>query len=151
ELHLAGVARSYLERHRRSCRGRTVNRQIRQLGIALMILFVALFAQLNYLQVFSAKRLSNDPRNNRKAVRDFSEPRGDIVSADGKVLARSVPTNDSFKRLRVYPAPTATLFAGVTGFFSFTFGTEGVERTYNDDLAGRTDQLKLNRISDVLL
>jgi peptidoglycan glycosyltransferase len=128
-----------------------VNRQIRRVGIVLVLLFLALFAQLNYLQVFHANALSNDPRNTRKAVRDFSEPRGDIVSADGAVLATSVPTNDSFKRLRQYPKETAELFAHITGYFSFTFGSEGVERTYNDELAGRTDQLRLDRIGDLLL
>ena len=81
--------------------------------------------------------LQHDPRNTRTAVHDFSRPRGDIVSADGTVLAKSVPTNDSLQRVREYPRATAALFAHVTGFFSFTYGTEGVERSYNDDLAGK--------------
>lgn len=127
------------------------NRQIRRLGIALMALFVALFFQLNWLQVIKADELAGDPRNTRNAVRDFSQPRGDIVSADGKVLARSVDTDDSFKRLRQYPPETAALFAHVVGWFSFTYGSDGVERTYNDELAGRTDELKLDRIADLLL
>ena len=127
------------------------NRQIRRLGITVVLLFVALFVQLNWLQVVHADKLRDDPRNTRNAVRDFSQPRGAIVSADNKVLARSDTTGDSFKRIRVYPPETAQLFAHVTGYFSFTFGTEGVERTYNDELAGRTDQLKLNRLADLLL
>jgi peptidoglycan glycosyltransferase len=127
------------------------NRQIRRLGIGLVFLFVLLFAQLNWLQIIRADDLANDPRNTRNAVRDFSQPRGEIVSADGRVLARSEPTDDSFKRLRVYPQETAALFAHIVGYFSFTFGSEGVERVYNDELAGRTDNLKLDRLADLLL
>ncbi|MGH9163989.1 MAG: peptidoglycan D,D-transpeptidase FtsI family protein, partial [Acidimicrobiales bacterium] len=40
------------------------------------------------------------------------------------------------------------LFAHVTGYLSFTFGTDGVERTYNADLAGRS--APLTRLKDVL-
>jgi penicillin-binding protein A len=127
------------------------NRQIRRLGIGLVVLFVVLFLQLNYLQVVRADKLANDPRNTRNAVRDFSQPRGAIVSADGHVLASSQATGDSFKRLRVYPPDTAKLFAQVTGFFSFTYGSDGVERQYGRELAGRTSTLKLDRLADLLL
>ena len=127
-----------------------MNKEIRRLGIGLIVLFVALFLQLNYLQVVDAKRLQHDPRNTRTAVHDFSRPRGDIISADGTVLAKSVPTSDSLQHLRMYAPATAALFAHVTGFFSFTYGTEGVERTYNADLAGKTAKLKLNRLVDIL-
>ena len=37
-----------------------------------------------------------DPNNTREILRDFSRPRGTITSADGVVLARSVPSGDSF-------------------------------------------------------
>src|SRR5437868_5554623 len=127
------------------------NRQIRWLGIGLMCLFVALFVNLNLIQVVNADRLANDPRNTRNAVRDFSQPRGEIIAADGAVLASSRDTGDSFKRLRVYPPQTASLFAPVTGFFSFTYGTDGVERTYNKELAGKVSKLKLNKLDDLLL
>jgi peptidoglycan glycosyltransferase len=127
-----------------------VNRRVRRLGVALTVLFVVLFAQLNYIQVFRARALADDPRNTRNAVRDFARPRGAIVSADDRVLARSRPSGDSFQRQREYPADTAALFAHVTGFFSFTFGAEGVERAYNDQLAGRTPDLRLDRLTDVL-
>src|SRR5678815_650928 len=102
-----------------------MNPQIRRLGIALMALFVALFAQLNYVQFVRADKLNHDPRNTRVATRDFSRPRGFIQTSDGAVVARSVPTDDTFKRQREYPE--GDLFAHVTGYFSFTYGTDGVE------------------------
>ena len=76
-----------------------MNRQIRRLGIVLMALFGALFVQLNYVQVVEAHKLANDPRNGRIATRDFSRERGSIESADGAVLATSVPADDAFQIL----------------------------------------------------
>jgi len=123
-----------------------MDRQVKRLGLALLVLFSALFLQLNYIQVVQAEKLANAPGNNRNAVRDFSRERGRIETVDGAVLAESVPTDDVFKRLRRYPE--GPLFAHVAGYFSFTFGTDGVERTYNADLAGRSAPLR--RVRDVL-
>ena len=123
-----------------------MNRQIRRLGLALVLLFGALFVQLNYLQVLRADELANAPGNTRNAVRDFNRARGTIESADGAVLARSVPSDGPFDRLRQYPE--TSLFAHITGYLSFTFGSEGVERSYNADLAGRS--APLTGLRDVL-
>jgi peptidoglycan glycosyltransferase len=124
-----------------------VDRQIRRVGVVLMGLFVLLFLNLNYLQVVRRDALANDPRNTRVAVRDFSRPRGQIVSADGTVLAKSVPSDDGFERQRQYP--TGDLFGHLTGFFSFSYGRTGVERTYGDELAGR--DLGFRNLKDVLV
>jgi len=124
-----------------------VNRQIRRVGVVLMALFVALFLNLNYLQVIRAHDLANDPRNTRVAVRDFSKARGQIIAADGTVVARSVSSGDAFTLQRQYPE--AELFAGLTGFFSFTYGATGIERSYGDQLAGRN--LAIRNLKDVLV
>ena len=63
------------------------------------------------------------------------------------MVARSVPSNDRFKLQREYP--TGDLFAGVGGFFSFVYGTDGVERQYNDVLAGQTPQQKLRGFANL--
>lgn len=114
-----------------------MNPQIRKLGIVLMVLFSALFIQLNYLQVIKANDLNNHPANSRAVVRDFSQPRGVIQTSDGAIIAQSVPSGDAFKLQRQYPL--GPLFAHVTGYFSFTYGSEGVEKEYNDALTGKAD------------
>ena len=124
-----------------------MDRQIRRVGVVLMALFVLLFLQLNYLQVVRRDALANDPRNTRVAVKDFSRARGQIVAADGTVVAKSIPSNDAFERQRQYP--TGDLFAHLTGFFSFSYGTTGIERTYRDELAGR--DLGFRNLKDVLV
>ena len=124
-----------------------MNPQIRRVGVTLMTLFGVLFLWLNYIQLVRADELANDPANTRAAVRDFSEPRGQIISADGAVLARSVDVDTGFKRLREYPE--RDLFGHVTGFFSFTFGATGIERVYNDELAGR--DLDIDSLKDIVV
>ena len=117
-----------------------MERQIRRVGIVLLVLIGLLFVQLNYLQIVRADKLANDPGNARKATRDFNRDRGVIQTADGAVVAHSVPTPDArFKRLRRYPE--AGLFAHVSGYFSFTYGTDAVENQYHDDLAGRSAEV----------
>ena len=120
--------------------------QIRKLAVAVLVLFSGLFVQLNVLQLLHAGRLANDPRNTRAVVVDFSRDRGRLVAADGSVLAQSVPTQDTYKRQRQYPdGPT---FAPITGYFSFNYGTDGAERQFNADLAGRS--ITIHNLADVL-
>ena len=49
------------------------------------------------VQVVKADDYNADPGNDREIVRDFTRPRGAILTADGVVLAESVPSNDRFK------------------------------------------------------
>lgn len=118
-----------------------MNRQIRLLGLGIMVLFVALFVQLNYLQIVHASALDHNPLNGRAVVKEYTAPRGDILSADGVTLATSTPTNDSFKYLRRYP--TGSLFEQVTGYYSFTYGSDGAERYYDKVLTGKKSPFRL--------
>jgi len=126
-----------------------VNRQIRRVGIAVVACFVALFLQLNYLQVVKAASLANDPRNIRAVKRAFADPRGQILTSDGTIVARSQPVDDQFERLRTYPS--GPLFAHVSGFFSFNYGASGVEHQYNADLSGRRPEQQFKNLGDWLI
>jgi penicillin-binding protein A len=128
-----------------------VTRAIRRVGLACTVLILALAGQLTYLQVIDADRLADDPRNVRKAIRDFNRPRGDIITADGQVVARSVEDEadgDDFDLQREYPL--GDLFAHLVGYQSFVFGNIGVEKEYNDELVGRDLELDLRNLGDVL-
>jgi peptidoglycan glycosyltransferase len=121
-----------------------VNTGIRRVGLAILVLFIGLAAQLTYLQVVDSKKLADDPNNTRKFLRDISRPRGPIVSADGVVLATSVPVQDQFKYQRIYPQATAKLFAHVVGYQSIEYGSTGVEAEYSEELAGRKCEFSLS-------
>jgi penicillin-binding protein A len=124
-----------------------MNKQIRRLALALVVLYVVLFVQLNVLAVGRQQELNADPRNNRQTERDFNRPRGSIVAADGTVLAENAPAppGDEFNFQRNYPL--GDLFGNVTGYYTFSFGSTQLERTQNDVLMGDTDAQKLTALT----
>jgi peptidoglycan glycosyltransferase len=126
-----------------------MSKQIRNIGVFLAVCYTALFLQVNRLTIFQADELKDNPANNREVERDFSSPRGSIITADGTVVARSVPSNDQYKLQREYP--TGELFAHVTGYFAFELGSTGLERSYNDELAGRAIDFDLQELSDLFV
>lgn len=126
-----------------------MNRRIGKLAAGLMVLYVILFVQLNLIQVSRKSDLDNDARNNRQTVRDFNDPRGDIVTSDGVVVARSVatPAGDDFDWQREYPG--GDLYTSVTGYFTFGFGATGVEKVENAVLAGRTAEQQISGLGSL--
>jgi peptidoglycan glycosyltransferase len=129
-----------------------VNRSIRRLGIGMVVLYVALFAMLNWIQVVDKDTLDANPLNTAQVRRDFNRPRGSISSADGVVLAQSVPNPDTaseFERVRVYPE--GDLFGHSTGFFSFRYGSTGLEKQYNELLTGSTFEQQVRGFGDLLV
>lgn len=126
-----------------------MNARIRRVGLALVTLFVVLAGQLTYLQIVAADDLADHPGNVRKVLRTYAEPRGPILTAEEKIVARSVGVEDEFRFQRLYP--THGLFGHVSGMFSFTFGATGVEATYNSELAGRSENLQFRDLGDLLI
>lgn len=119
-----------------------MNTGIRRVGTTVTVLILVLVGQLTYLQIIRADNLDNDPRNLRSSLRDINRPRGQVLSADGEVLATSVPSDDGtdFEYQRLYPLGGLT--AHVVGYQSFVVGNTGIERTYNDELAGRASAVR---------
>ena len=78
-----------------------MNRAVRRVSVACLLLFLALLVNANILQVVDAKSLRNNPHNSRVLLRDYSRPRGQIVIG-GAAVAESVQTNDRLKYQRVY-------------------------------------------------
>lgn len=126
-----------------------MNSRIRRLALVLIVLYVVLFVQLNLIQVAGKQRLGNDSRNTRQTVRNFNDPRGDIVTDDGVVIATSVKSEagDPFEWQRTYPG--GDLYAPVTGYYTFGHGATQVERTQNDVLAGRTDAQQITGLASL--
>ena len=100
-----------------------MDRQIRQLGVALLVLFLIVFAQVNYIQVVAADRIANHDANaRRRLIAEYQVDRGSILAADGTtVLAASRPSAGELRFQRRYPQ--GELYAHQTGFYSFVFGT----------------------------
>jgi peptidoglycan glycosyltransferase len=124
-----------------------MDRHIKKLGVALAACFGILFVQLNYIQFWGAESINDKPGNSRQEQRQFNEPRGDIVTVDGVLLATSEEQREGFAYRRLYPE--GDLFGGVTGYHSFNLGSTGVERSYDDDLSGSNPEISMSRLSDL--
>ena len=122
--------------------------QVRRVGVGLLIAFLAVFAQLNYVQIFAAERIASNGANVRSLYREYSIKRGDIITADDKTIAVSRPTKGNLKYLRTYPG--GELYGHVTGFYSFVFGTRALEAAYNDQLLGEGGVISMQDIEDRL-
>jgi len=69
-----------------------MGRRIRWLGFIMVACLGLVVAQLVNIQLVKGKALETSPFNPRVAVLRFDNPRGEILAADGSVLAQSVPT-----------------------------------------------------------
>jgi len=121
--------------------------RIRWLGVVIVLCFVVLFLQLNNLQVVKAKQYATASDNPAQLLQKFNQPRGVIQSADGVILAQSLPVKNPcascYKYQRQYPM--GPLFAQITGFFSYSYGSTGIENTYNQYLATHNRPVKTLR------
>lgn len=115
-----------------------MERRIRRLGIVMILCFVALFVQLNVIQVVKARSLATSPLNPRIQAVTRSQARGEILAADGVVLASSVPSSGIYKYARTYNPNTAVLFSQIVGFDSLIYGRTGIEAEYNSYLESHT-------------
>ncbi|MGH9061382.1 MAG: penicillin-binding transpeptidase domain-containing protein, partial [Acidimicrobiales bacterium] len=123
-----------------------MDRQIRRFGVVVLVLFFALFLQLNHIQVLQGAKLASAPGNPRVVTKKFDHPRGVIQTADGTILAKSVPSKGTYKYQLVYPH--GPLYAHVTGYFSLIYGSSGVENTYGQYLSG--SKASIHQLSDLL-
>src|ERR1700712_5458622 len=121
-----------------------MNRPIRRLSIACLVLMMSLLIADNLIQLVQAGSLRNRPQNSRQRELDLARQRGPIVVA-GKSVAESVPINDVYKYQRRYPG--GALYAHVTGYFSIVSSTQ-IEQSQNGVLSGQDDRLFVRRLSD---
>jgi penicillin-binding protein A len=122
-----------------------MNRQIRRIGTLVLIMFVALFTSTTIIQAISVDQLKADPRNIRVLDDSYSAERGEILDADGDVLAKSVPSKDVYKYQRVYTNPE--VYADVTGYFTFNQENTGIEGAMNQYLSGTADAQFFSNLS----
>jgi len=122
-----------------------MNTSLRRISLMIMALIVLLLANATLTQVFTADGLRSDPRNQRVLLDEYSRQRGQI-SAGGQLLAYSVSTQGRFRFLRVYPNPLT--YAPVTGFYSLSYSSTGLERAEDSILNGSDQRLFGRRLAD---
>jgi peptidoglycan glycosyltransferase len=129
-----------------------MERQIRRLAIAFLVLFGAIAVNLNYIQVVAADRIANNNANRRLLIQEYEVDRGDIVAADHRtVLADSEATGGDLKFQRRYPEDPELGYGHITGYHSFIFGRTELEQSYNSYLSARAAELFPQRLIDEIL
>jgi len=126
-----------------------VNKQIKVLAVVFMVLLLAIVVNLSWVQVFGSDKIASNGFNKRRLVEQYGIQRGDIISADGQVAARSVDTGTEYRYQRVYPL--GPLFGELTGYDSWRYGRTGLENKYNNDLLGTGGALTLRSLGNRLL
>jgi peptidoglycan glycosyltransferase len=122
-----------------------MNRSLRRVALAALVMFLALLVNANVVQVGQADSLKNNPDNHRILYSQYSHRRGAIV-VDGHAVALSKKSHGVYKYLRTYPGGAA--YAPITGYYSFNYGATGIENAENDILSGDSDKLFVRRLSD---
>jgi peptidoglycan glycosyltransferase len=123
--------------------------QIRRVGLALLVLLLAVFFMLNYVQIYAANRIASNPENDRNLIREYSIKRGDIITVDQVTIARSVKTGGKYKYTRTYPG--GDLYGQITGYYSRLYGSSRIEASYNDSLLGESGLISIQDIEDHFL
>ncbi len=121
-----------------------MNGPIRRVSAVVMIMFLALIANLTVTSVFRTPSLNADPQNRRVRDAEFSTPRGDILVGD-TAIATSVAEKSRYQRTYPY----GSLYATVTGYYSFLYGGSGLERSHTSQLSGTSDAQFLQRLVDI--
>jgi len=124
-----------------------MNRPIRRVAFVAMLMFALLLANGTYMTLFRTESLAAEPQNRRVRDAEFAQDRGAILAAGKTEIATTGPADDRFRYQRSYPA--GSLYAPVTGFYSYDHGSTGVESTYNSQLAGTADALFVRRLIDL--
>ena len=113
-----------------------MNRRINNLFGLVVVLFALLVGFTSYWTVFAAEDLRDRSENRRSLLEEQQVERGMIRSADGAVLARSVPRGEGNDRIFVRRYPQETLFGHPIGYAFTDLGRTQFERFHNEELSG---------------
>jgi len=127
-----------------------VNRALRRISIAVLVMFVLLLVNVNYIQGFATTSLASKPGNSRAFYAAQNQyQRGSIVTSDGVTIAASRPSggNDVIKYTRYYPKGAA--YAPVTGYDTI-YSETGIEKAQNSLLSGNDSALTVRKFIDLI-
>ena len=105
------------------------NRYMYHTSLLVVVLFLGLLGYMIKFTVYDAPKVITSPYNKRTAALSEHIRRGNIKSANDKVLAETT-TNEEGEDVREYPYEN--MFAHVVGYA--THGKAGLESAYNYEL-----------------
>jgi penicillin-binding protein A len=128
-----------------------VNRALRRISVAVLVMFVLLLINVNYLQGFDTSSLASEPGNSRAFYATQNQyERGSIITSDNVTIAASKPSasaSDSIKYQRYYPYGPE--YAPVTGYDTL-YSQTGIEAAENGLLSGNDSSLDVRKFIDLI-
>ena len=124
-----------------------MNRALRRMALACLVMFALLLVNVNYLQAFQANSLASRPGNIRTFDQAYQYQRGSITTTDGVTIAASKAVKGIYKYQRYYPF--GPVYAPVTGFDSL-YSETGIELAENKLLAGTDPTLTVRNLIDLI-
>jgi peptidoglycan glycosyltransferase len=124
-----------------------VNRALRRISLASLVMFVALLINVNYLQGFQSNSLASEPGNSRTFGQQYQYQRGSITTADGVTIAQSKPVKGIYKYQRYYPFGAE--YAPVTGYDSL-YSATGIEQAEGKLLSGTDPALTVRNLFSLI-
>jgi peptidoglycan glycosyltransferase len=118
-----------------------VNGRITGLFRVLAVGLVALIAACSYWQVWAAPSLEARRDNPRLVYKELSIKRGEILAADGTVLATNRPRRVNGRTLYYRRYPLGGVTAHAVGYSSIEASRTGIEQSWNDYLTGANTDL----------
>ncbi len=126
-----------------------MNRQIVKLFAFIVVLFGVLVGFTSWWAVFDAEALKEKDANKRPLLEQQQVPRGRILTADGTVIAKSVPKGQGDSKRYVRRYPEGPLFGHPIGYSFVQFGDSEFEEFHNKELVGEGSEF--SSIVDELL
>ena len=119
-----------------------MNKQVSQIGVAALVLLIALIVGTTYWQTWANASLADRQDNAIRAVAQFTIKRGKIYAADGRtLLATNVKKKVAGQTLYFRRYPSGPLFSNVVGYSTQSRNRTGLEQSYNDFLTGSNANL----------
>jgi len=109
-------------------------------------MFFSLLIAASLIQFVNADSLMADGKNPRSLYDSYKTQRGSIL-ANGTLIGWSVKTDDKYQYLREYDNEA---YSAVTGFYSISQGTTGIENALDSYLTGKNSSQFFEQVNSLL-
>ena len=124
-----------------------MNGPLRKVSIFISLLMAALLVNITWLAVARSEDMLKDPRNVRVRDAEFNTNRGAILVGND-AIAMSTPASGTLPWQRTFPQ--GETYSSVTGWYSYSYGKQELERNWNAELTGTASSQTFTRLVDLL-
>lgn len=126
-----------------------MNKELKRTLIVLAgicLLFVSLVVYISYFQIFKAEAVKNNSYNKRLWIDEEKILRGSIVDRNGKILAYSEESGESYKRIYNH----GNLYSHIIGYSYREYGKVGLELKYNNILLNINEATPFHELKNIV-